>query len=57
MHKKLIKIDKILKKVSKIIIENNRRIVNIEKELKILQNKKRKLNYDTDITNTKLKNN
>ena len=57
MNKKLIKIDKILKKVSKIIIENNRRIVNIEKELKILQNKKRKLNYDTDITNTKLKNN
>ena len=51
MFKKLIKIDKILKEVSKIIVENNNRIVRIEQELKNLQEKKRKLNYDTNISN------
>mgnify|MGYP001168887166 CR=1 FL=1 len=56
MFKKLIKIDKILKEVSKIIVENNNRIVRIEQELKILQDKKRKLKYDTNISNKKLKN-
>lgn len=55
MFKKLIKIDKILKEVSKIIIENNNKILKIEQELKILQNKKRNLNYDINISNKKLK--
>ena len=55
MFKKLIKIDKILKEVSKIIIENNNKILKIEQELKILQNKKRNFNYDINISNKKLK--